>query len=193
MARYRLSETTIADLPRIFEIGSDPMVLQQQYPPWRGMTPEVYRRFVRAGTFRCTSIFADEQIIGDVWRMYSHGPRSRVCYCSWNLLPGYWGRGIMPAALTALFDYMFTQDGVTAVVADCFATNDRCLRVLEKLGFCRCRLGAWAAIGHFIKTKGQRKVLRFRLTAEQWATRSTRSEHRGSPVAWTARLPGSPT
>lgn len=178
MARFRLAETTAADMPRMFEIWNDPLVLEHQYRPPQGLTPELYARFALTGPRRCTSIFADDQLIGYVSRAYGCGVTGRVCYLSWDLSPAYWGQGIMPAALTTLVDYMFTQDDVRAVVADCFATNQRCLRVLAKVGFQRTRLGLRAMFAHFIWSKGKRRVLRFRLTARQWGERSTLNDCR---------------
>jgi RimJ/RimL family protein N-acetyltransferase len=169
--------TAREDVPAIFAIWNDPLVLKEQYGPQRGETQEVFAtmylsgRKMRGLDLQCTSIFVDETLVGNVFQCFATWPSGRVCNCGWNLAPSQWGRGIMPAALAMLFDQLFTQERVSSVVADCFSTNGRCLRVLEKLAFQLERLPILDALWHFYRCRGRHRVRRHRLTAERWATR----------------------
>ena len=59
----------------------------------------------------------------------------------------------MPKALVMLFDDLFKKQRVDSIRASCFATNTRCLRVLEKLRFQPDRLGLLDRIGHIIAAR----------------------------------------
>lgn len=47
----------------------------------------------------------------------------------------YWGRGLMPEAVSALIEYCFNNLDLDAITCECFKINDRSKRVIEKCGF----------------------------------------------------------
>jgi ribosomal-protein-alanine N-acetyltransferase len=69
-------------------------------------------------------------------------------YCRWDkahhraeigydLWPDYWGKGIMPEAISALVCFGFNKMGINRIEATTHTENQRSQRVLEKLGFQR--------------------------------------------------------
>lgn len=47
----------------------------------------------------------------------------------------YWGRGIMPEAVKAVIDYLFTEENLDFVTIAHFVWNKQSARVIEKCGF----------------------------------------------------------
>jgi ribosomal-protein-alanine N-acetyltransferase len=47
----------------------------------------------------------------------------------------YWGRGIMPQAVTLMVDYTFVNFDIVRIQAGVFGNNPKSMRVLEKAGF----------------------------------------------------------
>ena len=66
------------------------------------------------------------------WDKQHH--RAEVGYDLW---PHYWGQGIMPEALGALFRFGYFEMGLNRIEATTHIENDRSQRVLIKLGFQR--------------------------------------------------------
>jgi ribosomal-protein-alanine N-acetyltransferase len=59
------------------------------------------------------------------------------CELGFALARDCWGRGVARRAVTAVLELAFGQLGVHRVEADADPRNERCLRVLERLGFQR--------------------------------------------------------
>ena len=59
----------------------------------------------------------------------------RVKEVGYTLSKDYWGRGIMPEAVTALIDYCFSRKLVDALTCAHFTCNAQSKRVIEKCGF----------------------------------------------------------
>ena len=51
------------------------------------------------------------------------------------LSKAYWGRGIMPEAVKAVIDYLFTEEKLDFVTVAHFVWNKQSARVIEKCGF----------------------------------------------------------
>lgn len=187
--RCWIRDTTADDVPAIFALRHDPRVLAEQYRPGLFDTPKMFARNLAAGPnwqgfeFKCTSILIDEQLVGHVIQHHFRRSTGGECVCGWNLEPSHWGQGIMPAALTMLFDKLFQEDRLDSVVACCFTTNTRCQRVVAKLGFEPEQPGLFERISHYISARGIREILKYRLTAEQWSRRAAKHDAKGDDLS----------
>ncbi len=170
----RIRDTELDDIPSIFRLRSDPAVLVEQHRPGLFDTPKSFAKKLESGrdwqgvSFQCSSITVDDQLVGHVIQYGIKGLTGPVCHCGWSLDPSYWGRGIMPTALTSLFDHILGTEPKLTLMAACFASNSRGLRVIEKLGFQQCRMGFTMRLGHILAARRYRKVLQFRLTSDRW-------------------------
>jgi ribosomal-protein-alanine N-acetyltransferase len=167
-----IRDTVVDDLSEIFRIRTHELVRPHQYKIRAGDSIDAWRDRVsgdnRVGSalFKCVTIREDERIIGHVAQF--HYERARAVQCGWDLDPQYWGRGIMTEALGILFDQFCVNDGISYVLADCFRSNTRCKRVLQKLGFVQVGIpfhhrvfnACWERCLHWIE--------RYRLDAETW-------------------------
>jgi ribosomal-protein-alanine N-acetyltransferase len=75
-----------------------------------------------------------DELIGSCghWRLYKEHFRSEIGY---DLLPAYWGQGLMTEALRAILAFGFTCMGLHSVEAQIDPLNERSRRVLTQLGF----------------------------------------------------------
>lgn len=75
-----------------------------------------------------------DQFIGSCgpWRLVKPHYRAEVGY---DLLPEYWGQGLMTEALRASLRFCFTRMGLNSVTAQIDPQNQPSRRVLERLGF----------------------------------------------------------
>lgn len=129
------------EVASIFEIRRDPSVLRYQYAVSQRETEDSYceamqQHPVRGTCFRSTSIYCDSNFVGHVsqTRTVADDWVTPLCYCSWNLTPEAWGRGIMPIALTQLFDQLRLDTPSLRIVCATKISNHRCIRVIEKVG-----------------------------------------------------------
>ncbi|MBK8138947.1 MAG: GNAT family N-acetyltransferase [Chloroflexi bacterium] len=76
----------------------------------------------------------DDKVIGLVgFNYFSHADHRAAV--GFDLQRRFWGRGIMPEALTAVLDFGFNQIGLNRIEADCSIMNLASQRVLQKVGF----------------------------------------------------------
>ena len=171
-------ETTESDLPAIFRIVTDPQVRPMQFRLSRNDTIEGWKRLLfapprnGAAFSRCTSIVRNDKIIGHVNHLHFDVGKQRMCYCGWNLAPEYWGRGITVLALSKLFDQFFREQQINAVISECFASNRRCLRVLEKLNYLAVGVPLHDRLRTLVFRRCLHWIRRFQLTADRWYMRT---------------------
>jgi RimJ/RimL family protein N-acetyltransferase len=138
-------DTTLDDVPNLADICRHPLVRPHQFK----LAPNLedgFRHLLSVDRFhggmehRFSSIDCDQRLVGYIthghYRFRGHG----VARLGWNLDPEYWGRGIMSAALSILFDRCASEHETQFYIADCFRQNTRCKRVLAKLGFVPVRM-----------------------------------------------------
>lgn len=78
----------------------------------------------------------------------SDDPRYRglkVKEVGYVLAKDYWGRGLMPEAVTAVIDFCFEQLDLDALTVGHFTTNPQSKRVIEKCGFAFAKNGEYYA------------------------------------------------
>jgi [ribosomal protein S5]-alanine N-acetyltransferase len=140
--RLALRAVTRADVDAIFRIMSNPQVMRYFGSPTMQSREEAVRRVLtieedfrdQAGvrwaiTLRDTGEFIGS---GGFWRLVKPHYRAEVGY---ELAPHWWGKGVMPEALTAILDWGFGPLGLHSVEAQIDPANHGSRRVLEKLGF----------------------------------------------------------
>ena len=170
--------TVESDLPDIFRIREDPLVKPNQYKMSRGGGIENWRSCLHVDNlpdgvvWRCWTIRVGDQIVGHVTGLHSQIKYGRSYHFGWNLAPNFWGRGIMAQALTHVLDDVFAEANVEAVVADCFESNERCIRLVQKLGFSPMKINWPERLTIWIRHSCPHKVLRNRLLATDWNARN---------------------
>jgi len=82
--------------------------------------------------------------------------------------PELWGNGVAPSAVGQLIEDRFNMKNDLVFSAFCFDSNNRCLRVLEKLRFEECETSWTERPGNYIMTMGRHKVLNFDVTYDRW-------------------------
>lgn len=142
-ARHGLSvrDSLPEDLVDIFRIRQDSQVRPHQYKLRPTDTVDIWEDRLSGNDqigdirFRCSSILLDDTLIGHVTQHHYRIDDVGIAQCGWNLAPDYWGKGLMAAALSILFERFFSEQRISHVFADCFRGNVRSKRVMEKLGF----------------------------------------------------------
>lgn len=172
-----IRDTIEGDLPAIFEIRRDPLVKPHQYRLKPNETVDSWKRMLfvtpMSGDvlFKSATILRDNSIIGHITHThYLAGPQP-ICYCGWNLAPAYWGQGIAVIALSQLFDSLFDEQGVGVVISDCFAENQRCIRVFHKLNYEPSTIPLDERVIKMILKLCLHRIIRYKLTADRWRSR----------------------
>ena len=169
-----IRDTVEADLPAIFRIRTDPLVHPHQYKLTRGDTIDVWKQQLfgsRKGGrmhFKSTTIVRDNEIIGHISQTHYEACGRNMCYCGWNLAPTYWGQGIAMIALSRLFDSFFSEQRIDTVISDCFSSNQRCIRLLQKLGYEPVPIAPYERVLILVVNRCLRWTRRFQLTADRW-------------------------
>lgn len=167
------------DGQRIFDLRRDPRLQGMQYSLWWFDSPKKFvrsdgnnGRLPRYGTLR-SAILVDDEFAGHISQTFTP-PSVRLTGAevevslSWDLFPELWGLGIMPSALNKLLAQRFRQNEKIDFVACCFASNQRCCRVIDKLGFIEEPLGVLEYMDHLLMTWGQQRVIKHRLNFTGW-------------------------
>ena len=93
---------------------------------------------------------------------------AKVVYCSWNLTSTLWGQGVMRFALTELFNAWMHDSDTQHVYADYFRRNERCRRLLNRLGFVTQEIPISERLSTAVQQKCLQWVIRRRLDAQIW-------------------------
>jgi RimJ/RimL family protein N-acetyltransferase len=137
--------SAVDDLPEINRIRLHALVRPQQFGFLRDHD-RIWKRWIeqnaRVGDiwFRCSSIIGDERIIGYINQTLYFADQCSFAECGWNLDPDYWGRGVMKTALQIILHWLFDEQNMSYVIADCFRNNARCKRLLSRLHFSQVEL-----------------------------------------------------
>lgn len=172
--KITIRKTLKADLPKIFQIHSDPLVVPFQYKLRSDDTIESWvlklegREVQPRTVFKSTTVCLGREIVGHIIQHHYEIKSNKYCYCGWNIAPSHWGKGIATEAIRQQFELFFGQEDIDAVFSDCFSTNMRCLRLIQRLGYESIEIRLGERLWTMIKTGSFRRVLRFCLTREQW-------------------------
>lgn len=173
-----IRDMTPADAKLIMDLRRDPRLRTMQYMPSAHETPEALLAVVQPGLeipragWKCSTILVDGNFAGHITEIYSlRGQGTSSVLLGWNLLPELWGKGVMPQALELLLEIRCAAKPDIEFIACCFASNSRCVRVIEKLGFRGEPLTLIERLSHFTQTWGRQRVVKFRLTHATWHIR----------------------
>jgi len=142
-ARLTIRPAAPADLPRLYEIRSQPAVTH-----WLTGRTTSYEDYVeRYGTperMSSTLVVADEAgLVGDLmlqvespWSQAEANAEAENTQAAlgWCMDPAYAGRGYATEAAAELLRICFEELGLRRVVAGAFADNIASVRVMEKIG-----------------------------------------------------------
>jgi RimJ/RimL family protein N-acetyltransferase len=173
----RLRWLTEADVPALFAIFGDPQVTRYWgfdiLPDPAAATvllADIHRQF-HAGTLLQWGVETRDTGLSGTCTLAQFDERNRRAELGFALGRGYWGRGIMKAALPAVIDFAFDQLGLHRIFADTDPRNIPARRALERLGFVRegqLRQHYW------VRGEPQDAVM-FGLLRSEWAPRATSS------------------
>ena len=86
------------------------------------------------------------------------------CELGFVLAKDQWGQGLMPEALRAVINYLFTDHDIDFITCGYFIGNTRSMRVQEKLGFHKYKIN-----DNFLTKTGSREVVQINiLFKEEW-------------------------
>ena len=167
------------ELPKIAKLHEDPKVAPFQYPSVANyaeslkMVVEAQEKYEDApALMHFYAILLDGEFIGSVTVSCptgipipkQHEASIELIGIGWNLAPEVWGNGYMSKSLELLLGELFSLNDLILFRAECFDFNDRCVRLLERLGFVGKRI-PW--LSHWwlrIQRSCKHKHLRFELT-----------------------------
>jgi [ribosomal protein S5]-alanine N-acetyltransferase len=139
----RLRWLTEADVPALFAIFGDPQVTRYwgfdvlpDLAAAAALLADIHRQF-HAGTLLQWGVETSDTGLAGTCTLSQFDARNRRAELGFALGCGYWGRGIMKAALPAVIDFAFGQLGLHRIFADTDPRNIPALRTLERLGFVR--------------------------------------------------------
>ncbi|MCP5106349.1 MAG: GNAT family N-acetyltransferase [bacterium] len=142
--RLVLRDFRLRDVQTFFEIRSNEEVMKfmdrepfQSEDEAEKMIESVLESYEKkTGINWAITLEGSQGMIGYVglWKWTKEHFRAELGYA---LFPGYWGRGIMHEALTAVIDFGFEAMGLHRIEADVNPENIPSIKRLEKLGFQR--------------------------------------------------------
>ena len=140
--RVRLRHLENSDTDSLFEIFSDAEALRfWSHPPYKTraeaekLLAEIHEYFRQKSLFQWgIALKPDDKIIGTttLFRLDDQSRRAEIGYI---LNRGFWGKGLVNEALTALLDFAFGELKLHRIEADIDPRNAASQRVVERLGF----------------------------------------------------------
>jgi len=174
------------DAQAIFDLRSDPRLFEMQYRPLSIESPLSLFAATKPGPaipdngMMSSTILVGGLFAGHILRIYRTKRKEQYVTLGWNIIPTLWGRGVAPAAVGLLLKNLFEQNEEIQVLAFCFATNSRSIRVIEKLGFEPAKPNWVERLRNFVRTRGKHKLLKFRLGYKGWNA-SKKQHHNVGP------------
>lgn len=170
--KVSIRSATLDDLATIMRICLDPQVRPNQYRVDGSAEPGF--RMIIAGEAvlgryerRISSIEVDGAIAGYIHHDHSFARGAETVTLGWNLAPTYWGQGVMPAAAKQLVEWCISERKTKLFAVECFKENQRCIRVIEKLGFQPRSISYFHRFVNSIAHGNWKWVLRFELDLRQ--------------------------
>ena len=140
-AGLTLEPQVAAHADAMFAVLSDPAIYEFENAPPRSLE-WLRERFTRLQTrvsgdgaqlwLNWVIRIASGELIGYVQATVHPGRSAGIAY---ELASAYWGRGFARTAVTTMIDELVTRYGVRRLNAVAVRTNQRSLRLLERLGF----------------------------------------------------------
>lgn len=142
--RLVLREIARSDVPAIFALESDPVVMRYWSRLPMKEIAEAQEQVERSmgyfgsrdGLKWCLTRPGEDRLLGHA-SIFSFSEQSGRADIGYGLAREHWGQGLMHEALTAIVDYAFGPLGLRRLEADVAPGNAASLRSLERLGFTR--------------------------------------------------------
>ena len=172
--RIKIRLTEPEDLATIAEIRGHPLVAPHQYRASRFMSFEIWLARMLASLaaesfeWKCSTVLFDSSIVGHISEFTTLSKNGAEVQLGWNLHPDYWGRGIMTHALTTHISNLTIDERCNTLTADCFAGNERCLRLLDRLGFKEISVGWLERLIICVFRLCPHRILRHKISPKQW-------------------------
>ena len=172
LENFGIRPTRKADIECIYAIRRHPLVAKMQVPISRHDTPENLAMLIANPNVDdycqafSTSLTISDLVIGHI--SHTQYSANGIAYCGWDLHPNFWGYGYMTKALKRMFCEMFRDRGMNQIIAECFSRNERCIRLLQKLGFDEVSIRLEDRIASIWTTRWFSWDKRFVLHAEQF-------------------------
>ena len=169
-----LRTTIESDVEDIFKIRKHPLVAKSQYPFQPDDTPERYIEFLNSTDadapciFRSTTILANDTIVGHVSQHEFKQEFGIVYQVGFNIHPDFWGQGIMTTTLPLVIDRLFEDYHAWLVACNCFHSNHRCQRLLERTGFRQKKISVFEQVQAIYTTRCFRWLKRYMMTRNNW-------------------------
>lgn len=149
-SRVQLRAQRAGDVPALFAIHSDPVVMRYwSFPPWQRaeQAQEMFDkndRGRRSGEFLPWAIAlnadaaqdGDDALIGTC-SLFAIDTMHRRAMIGYALARAHWGRGYAQEALRLALDHAFGALALNRVEADVDPRNTASIRLLERVGFAR--------------------------------------------------------
>ena len=161
-----------ADLEPMCIIRRCPLVQKNQYwieeASWLMFCEQVIQAKEPGGT-RIDVLEVTGEVVGYVITRCQVRKKSRFGYFSFNLLPEFWGRGLMERALRTILTEFFQDERSEGATIECFSGNKQCRRLMQRLSFTPVPIPILERLFCLITRLPIRWVMRFWLSKESWS------------------------
>ena len=176
--KFEIRTLIPSDIAAISDIQKHPLIAPQQYRvgyfSWLeiGLARLNADAFAESFEYRVTTIVLGSDVIGYISELRTNAKSRFSAKLGWNLHPDCWGRGLMTSALNVYISDLFSNEKCTSIIADCFAGNDRCLRLLSRLAFTEAPIGQMERFLIYIFRLCPHRILRHELDVVKWNART---------------------
>ena len=177
----RLREAKISDVDDLIAISRNPQVAMHQYRRTPG-DEMMFREVIENGSFgpnqdcKLNTILFKSDLVGYVVTAMTEHEDARLAQCGWDLHPDFWGQGIMTESLHWHFNELFDCHDRTHLIAECFSSNRRCIRLMDRIGLVRWRIPLTDRIYRMWHSKSLKWLLRFGTSIETWSHKTINAE-----------------
>ncbi len=115
------------------------------------ISKEILQSFINEKNIFATVLKGNNKVIGSLGLHYSWAnddskfKKFRLKEIGYVLSKNYWGKGLMPEAVSAIVKFCFDECGLDALTIGHFSTNSQSKRVIEKCGFRYVKQGEYFA------------------------------------------------
>jgi len=172
-SRLRLRKLTPEDVPAYYEhLGSSPEVTQYMlWQPHKDISEsaasiqKVLRRYKAGRCYRWGIALKETDALIGVIELLRFDEQTDSCSFAYMLGKDFWGQGFGTEALTATFDFAFSQMEIKFITADHMSENPASGRVMAKAGMRKVRI----LPGKYEKNGKSHDAVEYTITSEEWS------------------------
>lgn len=142
--RVRLRWLEQRDVPRLFEIFSDPTAMrywsspaQTEQAQAQELLDAIHQSFRERSLFQWGVARRSDNLLIGTTTLFDMRAEHRKAEIGYMLDRPFWGQGLMQEALRLYLQFAFGTLGLNRLTADVDPRNDRSITILERLGFQR--------------------------------------------------------